>query len=463
MRFRRTGAFLAMAAVLSLSCQPAFADNYTVRDGQGALQTFGSKVLGVVQYPIHLLYGLFGSTPTPVNVDGSGNVGVNVQSAPLPTGASTAANQTTGNASLGSLDSKTPALGQNTKTGSTPVALPTDPDVRTAAANITAVDAATSTVSGQGSVTLITGTPTANSATTWTINGASSVTIGVSGTFTATAQIEASADCVLYGPANAKLLGSGLVVGSVTAPGVFRVDATGMACVRLRASAFTSGPLVALANASTAPGLSQVLNPVRLSDTAGAAMGVSGNPLVANISAALPAGTNLLGKTGIDQTTPGTTNNVAASSIQGSIVVTPTVTASSAYASGNTLGGLLTLTGAMRTSGGTALLQKVVISNKSNQMAPTDILIFNANPSGTTVTDKTAVAVAVADFNKVIGVVHVTDCTNIGTPSVCQASGLALSLIANGSADLYAVAVTRGTPTFTATTDVSISFVFIKD
>lgn len=149
--------------------------------------------------------------------------------------------------------------------------------------------------------------------------------------------------------------------------------------------------------------------------------------------------------------------------VQVSIVVTPTVTASSAYATGNNLGTIQTLTGAVRLSGGTALLQKVVLNFKSAQTAQTDVLIFNASPSGSTFTDKTAVSVATADFDKLVGVVHVADCTSAGTPTICQATGLALSVKAVGTANLYAVAVTRGTPTFTATTDVSMNLVFIQD
>lgn len=43
---------------------------------------------------------------TPVSVDNSGNVNVNVIASPLPTGAATAAKQDVGNASLSSLDAK---------------------------------------------------------------------------------------------------------------------------------------------------------------------------------------------------------------------------------------------------------------------------------------------------------------------------------------------------------------------
>jgi hypothetical protein len=49
---------------------------------------------------------------------------VSAASLPLPSGAATAANQTTTNTSLASIDTKTPALGQALASGSTPVVLP---------------------------------------------------------------------------------------------------------------------------------------------------------------------------------------------------------------------------------------------------------------------------------------------------------------------------------------------------
>jgi hypothetical protein len=51
---------------------------------------------------------------------------VSAASLPLPTGASTSANQVTGNTSLASIDTKTPALGATTAANSTPVTLATD-------------------------------------------------------------------------------------------------------------------------------------------------------------------------------------------------------------------------------------------------------------------------------------------------------------------------------------------------
>ena len=63
-------------------------------------------------------------TSTRLLVDGSGvTQPVSAASLPLPSGASTAANQTTGNSSLSSIDGKTPALGQALAAASVPVVL----------------------------------------------------------------------------------------------------------------------------------------------------------------------------------------------------------------------------------------------------------------------------------------------------------------------------------------------------
>lgn len=151
------------------------------------------------------------------------------------------------------------------------------------------------------------------------------------------------------------------------------------------------------------------------------------------------------------------------------VQVAQTVTASSAYASGNAIGGLMTLVNAARVSGangaaGTSgLLQSVTMNTKSAQTTQVDVVMFNANPTGTTCTDKTAFAVAAADFDKVSGVAHMTDFTSLGTPSVGQAQNLAMPYALASSTTLYACAVTRSTPTYAATTDVSFGFRFLRN
>lgn len=110
---------VAAGAVCGLLLVTTAAADYSVRDGNGALLTKAAKVLNGVQHDITLLFGLNNGQPVPVNVDGSGNVGVNVQNAQLPTGAANAANQTAVQAAPGS--SSTTAVAVQGVTGMKPV------------------------------------------------------------------------------------------------------------------------------------------------------------------------------------------------------------------------------------------------------------------------------------------------------------------------------------------------------
>lgn len=139
-----------------------------------------------------------------------------------------------------------------------------------------------------------------------------------------------------------------------------------------------------------------------------------------------------------------------------------TVTAA-AYSAGNVVGGLITLTGAVGGSATTALLHKVTLMAKSAQSGQFDVIFFHSNPTNSTFTDKTALSVNVLDFDKITAVVHVTDWTNLGTPSIGVASNLAISVRGVNSQTMYAVVVARGTPTFASTSDVTANFVFIQD
>lgn len=140
-----------------------------------------------------------------------------------------------------------------------------------------------------------------------------------------------------------------------------------------------------------------------------------------------------------------------------------TVTASSAYASGNVIGALMTIAGASRAAGMGGLVQSAVAPCKSAQTGAVDIIYFNANPSSSTFTDKQALAVNAADIGKIIGVAHVTDWTSLGTPSIGQAQNLAMPFSLPDGTTLYAVAVARSTPTYGSTSDLSVTHRILQD
>lgn len=82
----------------------------------------GVPVLGVRQDTAASLAGTDGDYTMPI-FDASGRLHVNAGANALPTGAATAAKQDTGNTSVASIDTKTPALGQALAAASVPVVL----------------------------------------------------------------------------------------------------------------------------------------------------------------------------------------------------------------------------------------------------------------------------------------------------------------------------------------------------
>jgi len=137
----------------------------------------------------------------------------------------------------------------------------------------------------------------------------------------------------------------------------------------------------------------------------------------------------------------------------------PTITASSAYASGNVIGGKLTFSTFGRIAGGSGLIQMGLIQAKANYSFAADLLLFHTDPAASTFTDKQALAVNVTDFDKILGAISfgASDWVNAGTPSFAQRFGLAMAYkVASGQQDLYGVLVSRGTPTFGSTSDLKV-------
>lgn len=164
----------------------------------------------------------------------------------LPTGASTSALQTSGNASLTSIDSKTPALGQTTMAGSSPVviasnqsSIPTTAayaDIAPANQTITAFDSVTSAFTGANGQVFYTGTPTANSAAAFAISSIGEVAIqanllGAGGTMV----VEVSMDGgTFWFRPNVFQTSTQSYANSFTAPFSVILNTSGMTNVRVR-------------------------------------------------------------------------------------------------------------------------------------------------------------------------------------------------------------------------------------
>jgi hypothetical protein len=147
-----------------------------------------------------------------------------------------------------------------------------------------------------------------------------------------------------------------------------------------------------------------------------------------------------------------------------SLESTLTVTAS-AYSAGNNVGGLVTLTNAMRKSGGTGVLQNILVVDHSNQKPNLDIIFFTSTPAAT-FTDKSAFpTLAQADDALVICRVSIAagDWVTIGGSGFASPSFQPKVVAATGSANLLMALNTSSTPTFAATTDIMVTTGFLRD
>lgn len=133
----------------------------------------------------------------------------------------------------------------------------------------------------------------------------------------------------------------------------------------------------------------------------------------------------------------------------------PAVTAS-AYSAGNVVGGIQSF-GPLDQCFGRGLLKQVAISDRANQKAAMTLLFFQDNPAGGSYADKAAPTFADADDLLFLGKVEVAtgDYTTVGAKAVATKECL-LGIRSNDdlTRKVYVVAITSGTPTYVAVTDV---------
>ena len=138
-----------------------------------------------------------------------------------------------------------------------------------------------------------------------------------------------------------------------------------------------------------------------------------------------------------------------------------TVTASSAYTAGYSVGGLITFANINRTAGGAIYIQSAFVTSQSLQAGQMDLVFFTAIPASSTIVDKTAFSVAAADATKLCGVAHITDWTSGAVASIGQMQQPLIGIDLTVST-LYAALVTRSTPTFTSTADITVNICVVQ-
>ena len=146
---------------------------------------------------------------------------------------------------------------------------------------------------------------------------------------------------------------------------------------------------------------------------------------------------------------------------------TPTVDASNNYATGDNMGGLITLTNVGRLHrliDSRGIIQSVVITDLSGQNLDIDVIFFDTNPTNSTFTDNVAQTIVDADLLTIIGVANVTTWAAFVANGVGVAVNLGITFdlgVANG--ELYCALVARGAHNLESTSDLTLRVGILQD
>ena len=145
------------------------------------------------------------------------------------------------------------------------------------------------------------------------------------------------------------------------------------------------------------------------------------------------------------------------------VPATPTITAG-AYSANDAVGGLITFSSAAYATFGGGIIQTITIIDDAKQDAESELHLFNQTFTPTA--DNAAFNPSDDDMENWVGSLSVnpadyTDFVNNSGASVSNI-GLAFNLVTTGQ-DLFGQLVTRGTPTYTATDDLTIKPTILQD
>lgn len=143
------------------------------------------------------------------------------------------------------------------------------------------------------------------------------------------------------------------------------------------------------------------------------------------------------------------------------VTKTPTIS-TSAYAAGDAVGGKMLFNAAVYGQNRTGILQSMTIIDDDLEDAELELWIFSEDFTATA--DNAAWDPTDADLQNLVGVVSTVDGAYYdatdNSVAVVKNIGLVLKL---NSPTLYAQLVTRGTPTYTATDDLTVKLGILQD
>ena len=134
-----------------------------------------------------------------------------------------------------------------------------------------------------------------------------------------------------------------------------------------------------------------------------------------------------------------------------------------AYAAGQVIGGVMTLTGALRAAILSGTWMGVQVVEKSVQKAPMDIVIFSQNPTAANYVDHAAPNWS----NEYGSIIAITNLVAANYSTLSTSSGACLGnlckRVTSTTGNLYAVAICNGTPTYASASHLYFTFYFEQD
>lgn len=129
---------------------------------------------------------------------------------------------------------------------------------------------------------------------------------------------------------------------------------------------------------------------------------------------------------------------------------TPTITAG-AYSANDAVGGKLTFRGVPEDG----LVHSATVYDKSGQKVSVDLVLFQEDFTATS--DNAAFAITASEEASVISVINLTTYDDLGADAIAVAENLSIPYrLVDRDSKLFGQLVTRGTPTYTSTSDLIV-------
>lgn len=151
------------------------------------------------------------------------------------------------------------------------------------------------------------------------------------------------------------------------------------------------------------------------------------------------------------------------------VSASPTVD-TNVYATGELVGGKLTFTAALGDYTGTGYINSVRVSDLAAQAVDFDLVLFSKDPTGTTFTDQAAFDIADTDMTKVLAVINLGSSSrfSFADNGVKYIGSLMIPVEGKTSSGglsrtIYGAFISRGTPTFATSADVTITLGISQD